>query len=103
MKSKLTGGAVLIALLGFLSAAVTAHAATSPVAPSIRSVAQTQAVAAKKGGEACLSMLLNRDLSVQIQGMRANGFEGVKGNISRIVGGRNFTAADLDYAEVPFY
>lgn len=103
MKSKLTGGAVLIALLGFLSAAVTAHAATSPIAPSIRSVAQTQAVSAKKGGEACLSMLLNRDLSVQIQGMRAKGFDGVKGNISRIVGGRNYTAADLDYAEVPFY
>lgn len=103
MKNKLTGGAILVALLSFLSAAPASHAATSPIRASIRSVAQTQAVAAKKGGEACLSLLLNKDLSVQVQGMRAKGFEGVVGNISRVVGGRNYSAADLDNAEVPFY
>lgn len=93
-----------MALLGFLSAAAASHAATSPINASIRSAAKAQSIAAKKGGEACLSMLLNRNLpAVQVQGLRSKGFEGVVGNISRIVGGRNFTAADLDYAEVPFY
>ncbi|HNW34505.1 MAG TPA: hypothetical protein PKM25_06205, partial [Candidatus Ozemobacteraceae bacterium] len=104
MKSKLSGDAVLIVLLGFFLAAQTLLAAGSPVKASIRSAASAQAKTAGKGGEACLSLLLNQQLPpVQVQGLRAKGFEGVVGNISRVVGGRNFTAADLDSAEVPFY
>ncbi|HOY68575.1 MAG TPA: hypothetical protein PLP29_16975 [Candidatus Ozemobacteraceae bacterium] len=104
-KRRLLGGTALIALLGLFLAAATGTAAASPINASIRSAAMAQAMAAKKtGGEACLSTLLNRNLpAVQVKGLRASGYEGVVGNISRIVGGRNYTAADLDLAEVPFY
>ena len=77
--------------------------AADPIAPSVRAAALAQARQAKNGGDACLSMLLNRNLPPYEVNMSSEGFQGVRGNIRAIVGGRNYTAADIDSAEVPFY
>ncbi|MFZ2956278.1 MAG: hypothetical protein WA705_05260 [Candidatus Ozemobacteraceae bacterium] len=92
------------ALFACLLGLVVTTAFAAPVSPSIRNAAVAQArSAAKKGGEVCLSTLLNHDVSLNIKGLNTKGFGGVQGNIRYIVGGRNFTAADVDSAEVPFY
>jgi hypothetical protein len=38
-----------------------------------------------------------------VEGLQTPGFNGVKGSIRAIIGGRNFTPADIDSAEVPFF
>ena len=75
------------------------------ISSGIRATALAQAQKARTSGcEACLSLLLNRNLPpFQVNGLKNKAFHGLNGNINTLVGGRNFTAADVDYAEVPFF
>jgi len=96
----------LLCIIGisFFCSTGIAYSANSPISPSIRSAAIAQAKTATKKGELCLSTLLNRNIpSYQVPAFKSKNFQGIKGNISMIVGGRNYTAADVDQAEVPFY
>jgi hypothetical protein len=91
---------VVLTLLALLTAN---QATATEISPTVRAAARAQArEAAATGGQACLSSLLNRNLPPYPT--NSNGtFAGIRGNINMIVGGRNFTAADVDVAEVPFY
>lgn len=76
----------------------------SHLLPQIRSAAVLQAKTAKeKRKEACLSLLINRNLppidKKIVKGISTSG----RGSVYALVGGRNFTAADIDLAEVPFF
>ncbi len=99
------GWAVLALLLVFHLLAPDAQGSEVTLSPSLRSAALAQAQAARKtGGEVCLSTLLNRNLPpFQVNGLQNKSFSGLRGNIQMLVGGRNFTAADVDQAEVPFF
>ncbi|MBI3038421.1 hypothetical protein HYY75_05125 [bacterium] len=68
-----------------------------PGIPSaVRTVARLQAINSKSGGDACLSLLINHD------SLNNASIKKLSGSIRPLVGGRNFTAADVDFAEVPF-
>lgn len=76
-----------------------------PISPAIRSAAKAQArKAAANGGEVCLSSLINRDLKpFPTFNSKSTSIQGIYADIRPLVGGRNFTAADIDSAQVPFY
>ncbi|MBF0408600.1 MAG: hypothetical protein HQM10_14720 [Candidatus Riflebacteria bacterium] len=61
--------------------------------------------AASRGVDADIGPFVNYTVKkeVPLQSLNIKGFEGIKGNVKLLVGGRNFTAADVDSAEVPFY
>ncbi len=93
-----------LALLGLFLAVTLSVSATPPsrVSASTRSQIRSLAAQAKStGAEADLGALLNADLpkKVSVASMNFN----IKGQIRPIVGGRNFTAADVDSAEIPIY
>ncbi|MBF0498718.1 MAG: hypothetical protein HQM09_01185 [Candidatus Riflebacteria bacterium] len=94
----------LTALLTCLWALSGMSAFADPVSLSVRNAAVQQARrAAQTGGEICLSTLLSHDVSANMKGLTKSDSKGIQGNIRYIVGGRNFTSADIDSAEVPFY
>ncbi len=95
-------GLLLLASLSLLSGA--AYGIDNPISPAIRHAAVAQAKRARSGGEVCVTSLLKGSLpTIPMTNLKVKGTQGIMGNISLVVGGRNFTAADVDEAAVPFY
>ena len=92
-----------ILILGFIFVTGSVMALENIIPPNMREIAIQQGKnALKSGGEADLSMFLNASLMKQPLMLKSKKFKGITGSIRAVVGGRNFTAADVDYAQVPF-
>lgn len=93
----------LILILGLVFTAQVSFALENIIPADMREVAVQQGQQARKlGVEADLSPFLNASLFAQPLEISADQFNGIKGSIRAVVGGRNFSAADVDLAQVPF-
>jgi hypothetical protein len=89
----------LILILGLVFTAQISLALESIVPPDMREVAVQQAQQAKKlGVDADLGPFVNAPLFAQELPLG----NGVKASVRAVVGGRNFSASDIDLAQVPF-
>lgn len=89
----------LLLILGLVFTAQVSYALESIVPPDLREIAVQQAQQARKlGVEADVGPFLNAPLFATELEIGA----GIKGSIRAVVGGRNFSAADVDIAQVPF-
>lgn len=80
-----------------------AWAIENMVPPYVREIAVQQGFNALKGeGQADLGPFVNMPLIKQELNMSAGKEAGVSASIRAVVGGRNFTAADVDFAQIPF-
>jgi hypothetical protein len=101
MAKKRVTGVLLITLAVWLGVMT----GTSFAQPSFKASFRSLAEGAKKSGgkEACLTTLLNQNLAPMIiDGLKEKSLGGMKGSIRAIVGGRNFTPADIDSTGIPF-
>ncbi|GAB4280653.1 MAG: hypothetical protein Kow0029_25320 [Candidatus Rifleibacteriota bacterium] len=96
----------LILILGLVFTSRISFAIENLVPPDLSEIAIQQAQQARKlGVEADLSPFLNAPLFAQkLPEINISGsqFKGFSGSIRAVVGGRNFSAADVDVAQVPF-
>lgn len=93
----------LILILGLVFTAQVSFALENIIPADMREIAVQQGQQAKRlGVEADLSPFLNASLFAQPMEISADQFNGIKGSIRAVVGGRNFSAADVDLAQVPF-
>ncbi len=90
---------LLILVLGLVFVAHNSFALENIVPPDMREIAVQQSKeAAKLGVAADLATFLNAPLLNTTVGLSGN----LKGSIRAVVGGRNFSAADVDNAMIPF-
>ncbi|MFZ5949361.1 MAG: FlgD immunoglobulin-like domain containing protein [Candidatus Rifleibacteriota bacterium] len=93
----------LLLVLGLVFTAQISFALESIVPADKREIAIQQGQQAKKlGVEADLGVFLNAPLFAREVEISADQFKGIKGSIRAVVGGRNFSASDIDLAQVPF-
>lgn len=93
----------LILILGLVFTSQISMAIENIIPPDMREIAIQQGQQARKlGVEADLSPFLNAPLFASPLEISADQFKGIKGSIRAVVGGRNFSAADVDVAQVPF-
>ena len=91
-----------ILLPGLVLMAQAAYAGDSIIPPEMREIAVQQGQNARKAGlEADLGPFMNAPLMQRTIEINASQF-GLKGSIRAVVGGRNFSAADVDFAMIPF-
>ncbi len=91
-----------VMILGLVFVAQAALAVDSIIPAEMREIAVQQGETARKSGlEADLGPFVNGPLMARTIEINASQF-GLKGSIRAVVGGRNFSAADVDNALVPF-
>jgi len=91
-----------ILLPGLVLMAQAAYAGDSIIPPEMREIAVQQGQNARKAGlEADLGPFMNAPLMQRAIEINASQF-GLKGSVRAVVGGRNFSAADVDLAMIPF-
>ena len=89
-------------VLGLICFAQASFALENIIPPDLREIAVQQGEQAKKHGfDADLGPFLNAPLLNKTIEINASQL-GIKGNIRAVVGGRNFSAADVDSAMIPF-
>jgi hypothetical protein len=94
---------IFMMLMGLVLTMPAVFALENIVPPDMRERAVQQAQKARQlGVEADLGTFLNAALFAEPVEISANQFNGIKGSIRAVVGGRNFSAADVDVAQVPF-
>jgi hypothetical protein len=94
---------LVIIILATIFFAQASFALENIIPPDMREIAVKQGQQARKlGVEADLSPFLNASILSQPLEISADEFNGIKGSIRAVVGGRNFSAADVDVAQVPF-
>ena len=94
---------ILILILGMIFFTQSTFALENIIPPDMREIAVKQGQQARKlGVEADLSPFLNASMFSTPLQISADEFNGIKGSIRAVVGGRNFSAADVDVAQVPF-
>ncbi len=94
---------VLLLLLGIFLSAGNIFAQENIVPADMREIAVQQGIQARKlGAEADLSPFVNASLFSQPIVLQSEKLKGITGSIRAVVGGRNFSAADVDSAEIPF-
>jgi len=94
---------VIWMLLGMLCAAQISHGQVTILPDNVREIAVQHGHEARKMGvSADLGPFINEPLLNQPIEISASTIGGMRGTIRAIVGGRNFSAADVDNAMVPF-
>ena len=97
------GTVIRILLLTVLCAAQVSYAQVSAFPDNVREIAVQQGHEARKTGlSADLGPFINEPLINRTMEIEAATVGGLRGTIRAIVGGRNFSAADVDNAMVPF-
>jgi len=101
--SKQLNTRIFILILGFVLLTSSVMALENIIPAGMREIAVQQGKNAYKSGtEADLSLFLNASLLAKPIAINLKKFKGIKGSIRAVIGGRNFSAADVDYAEIPF-
>lgn len=93
---------IMTLVLGLVLVVQASFALENIIPPDVREIAVQQGAQARRDGlEADLGTLLNASMLNKPLEISASQF-GIKGSIRAVVGGRNFSAADVDNAMVPF-